>query len=171
MNAKKEEQQKRNKENMEMVTGNRKDPGSEPRKYTHTEAAERSNAKLYEVHSVMENELLRMRRVNDTIFETSQKLNKTNTTYDKYGENLTQNRSILKTIYRTQIMQNIIENIATYFFFAVWIYIFWERFYIWEIISVFKNIFFYIIGLFFSSVGSLFNVDGVVDVNSEKQQD
>ena len=154
MDVKKEDQLIKNKQNRDIVTGDKSDPSSQPKRYTHIEAAERSNAKLYEVHSVMENELLRMRKVNDTLFDTSQKLNKTNTIYDKYGENLTQNRSILKIIqfisksfiyyligvYRTQIMQNIIENIAMYFFFAVCLFIFWERFYIWELLTVFRDV-------------------------------
>ena len=108
-------------ENKKKLLGDEK---YEEEKLTHLEKAERSNAQLYETHRLMETELERMRKVNITMHDTSEKINKTDKTYGNYGENLSTANKILKDIYRTQIIQNIIENAAMYFFFCVCIFIF-----------------------------------------------
>jgi len=106
----------------------------------------------------MENELQRMQMVNHSLFETSHKLHKTNTTYDQYGENLSSANKLLRAIHRTQIIQNVIENAAMYIFFGVCVYIFWERFYIWELVMVAKNISLYILSSFYSGAQTVYNL-------------
>mmetsp|Transcript_17289 Transcript_17289/g.15266 ORF Transcript_17289/g.15266 Transcript_17289/m.15266 type:complete len:159 (-) Transcript_17289:83-559(-) len=134
------------KENKKKLFGDLDNEPKSKEKLNHLEQAEKTNAKLYETQSLMEIELERMRKVNITMHDTSEKLDKTDKTYSSYGENLSTANKILRDIYRTAVIQNIIENAAMYFFFAVCAYLFLERFYIWELIEVITHIFFSVFG-------------------------
>ncbi|CAI2382584.1 unnamed protein product [Moneuplotes crassus] len=149
---------KKHIENKKKLFGDLDEKPQEKEHLTHIEHAERKNVKLYETQRLMETELERMRKVNIAMHDTSEKLNKTDKTYGKYGENLSTATKVLHDIYRTQIIQNIVENAAMYFFFCACIYIFCERFYIWELMTVVTNVFFFTFGSIIDGIRSFLNL-------------
>ena len=132
-------------------------------KYTHLEAAERSNKSLHQAHVMMENELQRMRRVNHTLLETSDKLNKTSGTYSKYSDNLSVASKVLNAIQTREFIESFVQTAAMYFFFATWVYIFCERFYIYEILTVIVNVFTYLLACALNTVRSFIPIQDMFD--------